>query len=155
MSHRRNFILAGISGLTALFTGKSLAGAQSTKKEIKTADAPPAIGPYSQGIQAGDFIFLSGQIALHPKTGKLEAGGVEQQAHRVFKNLVAVLKAAGTDMGAVVKATVFLKDLNNYSRVNKIYATYFKAPFPARAAVEVPRLPKDVEIEVEVIAYNP
>ena len=154
MKNRRNFIFAGFSALFALLAGNGYSSQKNWKKEIKTSKAPAAIGPYSQGIKVDHFLFLSGQIPIDPSTGKLETGGVEKQARLVFENIKAVLNAAQADFGNVVKATVFLKDLDNYSKVNKIYASYFKAPFPARAAVEVARLPKDVEIEVEVIAYS-
>jgi len=148
-------LVAGFSAFSALFAGKLISSpGQAWKKEIKTSKAPAAIGPYSQGIRADNFLFLSGQIPIDPSTGKLVNGGVKKQAVVVFENIKAVLKAANADFSNVVKATVFLKNLDNYSVVNQIYASYFEAPFPARAAVEVARLPKDVEIEVEVIAYS-
>jgi len=122
------------------------------KKEIKTDKAPQAIGPYSQGISANGFVFCSGQIPLVPETGALAAGAVEDQTRQVLKNLAAVLDAAGSSLDQVVKATVFLQDMNDFAAMNKVYAEFFKAPFPARAAVQVARLPRDVKIEIEAVA---
>ena len=125
------------------------------KKEIKTENAPQAIGPYSQAIEANGFVFASGQIAIDPATGDLDAGlDVEQQTRQVLKNLKAVLEAAGSSMAKVVKCTVFLQDLNDYSAMNVVYGEFFPAPYPARAAVEVSRLPKDVKVEIEAIAVK-
>ncbi len=125
------------------------------KKEIKTENAPQAIGPYSQAIEANGFVFASGQIAIDPATGDLDAGlDVEQQTRQVLKNLKAVLEAAGSSMAKVVKCTVFLQDLNDYSAMNAVYGEFFPAPYPARAAVEVARLPKDVKVEIEAIAVK-
>jgi len=125
------------------------------KKEIKTENAPQAIGPYSQAIEANGFVFASGQIAIDPATGDLDAGlDVEQQTRQVLKNLKAVLEAAGSSMAQVVKCTVFLQDLNDYSAMNAVYGEFFPAPYPARAAVEVSRLPKDVKVEIEAIAVK-
>jgi 2-iminobutanoate/2-iminopropanoate deaminase len=152
MNRRRNFVLTGFSMLTAFFSGKLLSKSNPWKRVIKTTGAPAAIGPYSQGIIAGKFLFLSGQIPINAKTGELIKGNIKDQTKLVLDNIKAVLKAAGTDMNSVVKATVFLSDMDNYSTVNKIYASYFGAPYPARAAVQVARLPKDVDIEIEVIA---
>lgn len=125
------------------------------KKEIKTENAPQAIGPYSQAIEANGFVFASGQIAIDPATGGLDAGlDVEQQTRQVLKNLKAVLEAAGSSMAKVVKCTVFLQDLNDYAAMNAVYGEFFPAPYPARAAVEVSRLPKDVKVEIEAIAVK-
>ncbi len=121
-------------------------------QEIKTKNAPKAIGPYSQGIIANDFVFASGQIALDPVTGELNNGSVEEQAHLVLKNLKAVIEASGSSMDKIVKCTVFLEDMNDYGAVNAIYGEYFNAPYPARAAIQVARLPKDVKVEIEAIA---
>lgn len=153
MRGRRHFILGSFSALSVLMTGKLFSKSKISKGVIKTKKAPEAIGPYSQGIRAGDFLFLSGQIPIEVKTGKLIKGGIKNQTKTVLENIKSILEAAGTNMNAVVKATVFLSDLNNYSKVNNIYATYFQAPYPARAAVQVARLPKDVDIEIEVVAY--
>ncbi len=125
------------------------------KTAIHTTGAPAAIGPYSQAIRIGAFVFSSGQVALDPATGQLVAGGIEEQTHRVFQNLTAVLAAAGLDLSRVVKTTVFLKDMNHFSAMNAIYGEYFAAkdaPAPARSTVEVARLPKDALVEIEVIA---
>ena len=127
---------------------------KSTKKEIRSDKAPKAIGPYSQAIEANGIIFASGQIAIDPASGKLLEGPVTEQAHLVLNNLKAVMEAAGCTLDNVVKCTVFLQDMNDYAAVNKIYGQFFKAPFPARAAVEVARLPKDVKIEIEAIAVK-
>jgi 2-iminobutanoate/2-iminopropanoate deaminase len=122
------------------------------KQEINTEKAPKAIGPYSQGIIANGFVFASGQIALNPATGELNTGSVEEQAHLVLTNLKAVIEASGSSMDKVVKCTVFLQDMNDYGAVNAIYGEYFNAPYPARAAIQVARLPKDVKVEIEAIA---
>lgn len=119
--------------------------------KIHTDNAPAAIGPYSQAQIAGGFVFASGQIAIIPETGAI-AEGLDAQAHQVFKNVSALLAAAGSDISKVVKTTVFIKDMNDFGRINEIYAQYFTAPFPARSCVEVARLPKDVLLECEVIA---
>ena len=122
------------------------------KQEINTDNAPKAIGPYSQGIIANGFVFASGQIALDPVTGELNTGSVEEQAHLVLKNLKAVIEASGSSMDKVVKCTVFLQSMDDYGAVNVIYGEYFSAPYPARAAIQVARLPKDVKVEIEAIA---
>ncbi|MEK3884228.1 RidA family protein [Paenibacillus sp. PL2-23] len=118
---------------------------------ISTTDAPAAIGPYSQAIKLGGLLFTSGQIPLDA-SGALVEGGIEEQTHQVFRNLKAVLTEAGATFQDVVKATVFLKDMNQFATVNGIYASYFGEHKPARSAVEVARLPKDVLVEIEVIA---
>lgn len=122
------------------------------KQEINTENAPKAIGPYSQGIIANGFVFASGQIALDPVTGELNTGSVEEQTHLVLKNLKAVIEASGSTMDKVVKCTVFLQSMDDYGAVNAIYGEYFNAPYPARAAIQVARLPKDVKVEIEAIA---
>jgi 2-iminobutanoate/2-iminopropanoate deaminase len=122
------------------------------KKEINTENAPKAIGPYSQGVIANGFVFASGQIPLDPATGELNTGPVEEQAHLVLTNLKAVIEASGSSMDKVVKCTVFLEDMDDYGAVNTIYGEYFNAPYPARAAIQVARLPKDVKVEIEAIA---
>jgi 2-iminobutanoate/2-iminopropanoate deaminase len=118
---------------------------------ISTDLAPAAIGPYSQAIKLGGLLFTSGQIPLDA-SGQLVEGGIEEQTHQVFRNLEAVLAAAGAGFQDVVKATVFLKDMNQFVTVNSIYSSYFGDHKPARSAVEVARLPKDVFVEIEVIA---
>ena len=120
-------------------------------KTVSTEKAPAAIGPYSQAQIAGGFVFASGQIPIIPETGAL-AEGLEAQANQVFRNISALLAAAGSDISKVVKTTVFIKNMDDFGKINEIYAQYFKAPFPARSCVEVARLPKDVLLECEVIA---
>jgi 2-iminobutanoate/2-iminopropanoate deaminase len=124
------------------------------KKEIKTEKAPKAIGPYSQGIATNGLIFASGQIAIDPATGELNTGSVEDQTRLVLSNLKAVLEAGGSSFDNVIKCTVFLQDMNDFSQMNSVYAEFFKPPYPARAAVQVARLPKDVKVEIEAIAIK-
>ena len=119
---------------------------------VSTPAAPAAIGPYSQAIAAGGFLFLSGQIPLDPATGQLVPGGIEAQTRQVFTNIQAILTAAGATFDHVVSATVYVADMNDFAKVNEIYATYFSAPAPARATVQVARLPKDSLVEIQVIA---
>jgi 2-iminobutanoate/2-iminopropanoate deaminase len=123
-----------------------------TRQAITTPAAPAAIGPYSQAIRAGSLLFLSGQIPLDPATGQLVQGGIEPQTRQVFANIGAILKAAGASFDAVVSATVYVADMNDFAKVNEIYATYFPAPAPARATVQVARLPKDALVEIQVVA---
>jgi 2-iminobutanoate/2-iminopropanoate deaminase len=119
---------------------------------ISTKDAPQAIGPYSQAIKANGFIFVSGQIAIDPASGQLIAGDVAAQTERVLKNLQAILKSAGTGLDQVVRATVFLKNMGDFAAMNEVYGRFWKSAPPARSTVEVARLPKDVAIEIDVIA---
>ncbi|NWG04703.1 MAG: RidA family protein [Syntrophaceae bacterium] len=119
---------------------------------IQTDKAPKAIGPYSQAIQAGNFMFLSGQIPLDPKTGEFVKGDIRRQTQQVLENIKGILESQGLRMGNVVKVLLFLKDIGNFNQVNEVYATYFPSSPPARSTVEVSRLPKDAEIEIEVIA---
>lgn len=119
---------------------------------ISTKNAPAAVGPYSQAIDCGDFVFLSGQIPLVPETGLVAKGGLEAQAHQMFANIQAVLAEAGMSLSNVVKTTVFMTDLSQFAAFNAIYAEYFKAPYPARSCVEVSALPKGVLVECELIA---
>jgi len=127
----------------------------SEKKAVSTKSAPAAIGPYSQAVRIGDFLYTSGQVGLDPATGALIEGGIETQTTRVLENLRAVLEAAGTDFAHVVKTTVFLKNMGDFAAMNAIYGTYF-APegvvAPARSTIEVARLPKDALVEIEAIA---
>lgn len=136
----------------SLFSCKESKRSDTMKQEINTENAPKAIGPYSQGIIANGFVFASGQIPLDPATGELNTGPVEEQSHLVLTNLKAVIEASGSSMDKVVKCTVFLEDMDDYGAVNAIYGEYFNAPYPARAAVQVARLPKDVKVEIEAIA---
>jgi 2-iminobutanoate/2-iminopropanoate deaminase len=119
---------------------------------IKTERAPAAIGPYSQAIRAGGFVFASGQIPLDPQTGEFVPGGVAEQTEQVMRNLSAVLEAAGTSLESVVKTTVFLADMNDFAVMNEVYGRYFKENPPARATVQAARLPRDARVEIEVIA---
>jgi reactive intermediate/imine deaminase len=119
-----------------------------TKDVINTPDAPAALGPYSQAIRAGNTVYLSGQLGLDPATGNLETG-VEAQAHRVFRNLAAVARAAGGELDDIVKLTILMADLADFAKVNDIMGTYFHAPFPARATYQVAALPKGGRIEIE------
>lgn len=123
-------------------------------ERIQTEKAPAAIGPYSQAIKTGNLIFCSGQIPINPATGNIVERGIEEQAHQALKNVCNLLEAAGSSINKVVKTTVFLADMNDFVTVNGIYAQYFSEPFPARSAVAVKALPKNVLIEVEVIAEN-
>lgn len=122
-----------------------------TRTAIQTADAPQAIGPYSQAVRAGDLLFLSGQIPLDPASGELVAGSIEIQTRRVLDNLVAVARAGGSDLDRVVKVTVYLTDLSHFAAVNAVMAGYFQAPFPARAVLGVAALPRGAAIEIEAV----
>lgn len=151
---RRREALTAI-GCTAL-AGPTLfsckGGSTPMKKEIKTDKAPKAIGPYSQAIAVNGMVFASGQIAIDPASGEILQGSIEEQTRQVLTNLKAVLEAAGSSLDKAVKCTVFLQDLDDYASMNAIYAEFFTSPYPARAAVQVARLPRDVKVEIEVIA---
>jgi 2-iminobutanoate/2-iminopropanoate deaminase len=122
-------------------------------KEIVTTDrGPKPIGPYSQAIKAGGFIFLSGQVALDPKSGELTAGDIRQQTERTLENVKGILEASGSNLHHVVKTTVFLKDMNDFAAMNEVYGRYFTAAPPVRSTVQVARLPKDALVEIEVTA---
>ncbi len=126
-----------------------------SKEAIATAKAPAAIGPYSQGVRTGNLVFTAGQIALDPATQNVVAGGIAEQTAQVFENLKAIVEAAGSSLDRVVKATVFLKDFNDFAAMNKVYASYLAGEGmtpPARTTVEVSRLPKDVLVEIELVA---
>ena len=122
------------------------------REAISTPNAPGAIGPYSQAVKAGNLLFLSGQIPLDPVTGQLVEGGIEAQTRQVFQNIGEILKAAGATFDHVVSASVFLADMNEFAKMNEIYATYFSSPAPARATVQVARLPRDCRVEIQVTA---
>jgi 2-iminobutanoate/2-iminopropanoate deaminase len=124
------------------------------RKRVHTDGAPAAIGPYSQAIVSGGFVFTAGQIGLIPETMEVVEGGVEEQAHRVLQNLTAVLEAAGSGMNDVVKTTMYLADMADFVAVNAIYAGYFSEPFPARSAVQAAALPKGVLVEIDAIAVE-
>lgn len=119
---------------------------------LSTPAAPAAIGPYSQAVRAGSLLFVSGQIALDPKTGAMVPGDVAAQTHQVFRNLSAILEAAGSSLDRVVRAGVYLADMNEFAAMNEVYATYFTPPAPARATIEAARLPKDARVEIDVVA---
>ncbi len=123
------------------------------REAVSSSAAPAAIGPYSQAIRAGDFLFVSGQIPLDPATGQMVGGDVAAQAHQVMRNLAAVLAAAGGGFEHVVRSTIFLADLNDFAVVNEIYGGYLVDPPPARATVQVARLPRDARVEIDVVAY--
>lgn len=123
-----------------------------TKETISTENAPGAIGPYSQAVKVGDFVFCSGQIPIDPQTGDFVSDDVAEQTEQVLKNLTAVLEAAKTNLNNVVKTTVFLADMNDFARMNEVYARYFSDNKPARATVQAARLPRDARVEIECIA---
>jgi 2-iminobutanoate/2-iminopropanoate deaminase len=125
----------------------------SVKEIIATDNGPKAIGPYSQAVKANGFIFVSGQIPLDPKTQSLIEGDIAKQTERVLENLKGIVEAAGSSLDRVVKTTVFLSDMNDFAKMNEVYARYFTASAPARATVQVARLPRDVKVEIELIAH--
>jgi 2-iminobutanoate/2-iminopropanoate deaminase len=122
------------------------------REVVSSGSAPRAIGPYSQAIRAGSLLFLSGQIPLDPATGEMVSGDIAAQTHRVFRNLGAILEAAGATFDNVVRTTVYLADMNDFPAMNEVYATYFSSPAPARATVQAARLPKDARVEIDLIA---
>ena len=124
----------------------------NSREVIATKDAPQAIGPYSQAIKAAGMVFVSGQVAIDPATGNVISGGIAEQTERVLKNLEAILRAAGTGLEKVVKTTVYLKNMSEFAAMNEVYGKFWKSAPPARATVEVARLPKDVLVEIDVIA---
>ena len=124
------------------------------KQEINTPKAPAPIGPYSQGILSGNTLYMSGQIALNPETGELITDNIEEETHQVMRNIQAVLIQAGITMDNIVKCSIFISDMNNFSEINQVYGSYFTGIAPARETVEVSRLPKDVNVEISVIAVN-
>ena len=123
-----------------------------SKQIIQTDQAPTAIGPYSQAVKTGNLLFVSGQIPLDYETGIVVTGGIEAETHRVMKNISAILEAAGYSFNQIVKTSIFLKSMDDFAKVNEVYASYFTAEFPARETVEVSRLPKNVNVEISVIA---
>ena len=125
-----------------------------SKNVIYSAKAPEPIGPYSQAIQAGNMLFISGQVAIEQSSGKIITNNIQDETHQVMKNLKEILTAAGTDFSTVVKCTIFLKDMNNFPKVNEVYGSYFTSQPPARETVEVSRLPKDVNVEISCIAVK-
>lgn len=123
-------------------------------KMIRTDYAPKAIGPYSQAIKAGDFLFVSGQLPIDPSTGNMVSNDIALQTHQSLNNLKNIITAAGMSLNNVVKVNIFLSDMDNFDAMNKVYATFFTAHFPARVAIETARLPKDALIEIEAIAFK-
>lgn len=122
------------------------------KKIIHTTQAPAPIGPYSQAVQAGGFLFVSGQIPINPASGELILDNIEQETHQVMANIKAILEVAGLDFANILKTSIFLKNMDDFAKVNAVYGEYFTADFPARETVQVSRLPKDVNVEISVIA---
>ncbi len=123
-----------------------------SKNIIQTSEAPEPLGPYSQAVSSGNMLFVSGQIPLDPQTGELVTGNIEEETKMVMRNIQAILQAGGTDFSRVVKCSIFVKDLNDFSRINRVYGDYFPQQPPARETVEVNRLPKDVNVEISCIA---
>ena len=123
-----------------------------TRQTISSSGAPKAIGPYSPAVRAGQLLFVSGQVALDPATGQMVDGGIAEQTRRVLDNVGALLAAGGRSFADVVRTTIFLADMNDFAAVNEIYGRYFTEPYPARATVQVARLPKDARVEIDVIA---
>jgi 2-iminobutanoate/2-iminopropanoate deaminase len=124
----------------------------NSREVIATKDAPQAIGPYSQAIKAAGLVFVSGQVAIDPATGNVVSGGIAEQTERVMKNLQAILQAAGTSLDQALKTTVYLKNMSEFAAMNEVYGKFWKSAPPARATVEVARLPKDVLVEIDVVA---
>ena len=124
------------------------------RKIIKTADAPQAIGPYSQAVEAGGFVFVSGQIPIDPKSGNVFQGDIKSQAKQVMENAKAILVAAGCSLADVVKSTIYLRNMADFAAVNEVYGGYFLSDHPARATIEVSRLPKDVDVEMDFVAWK-
>lgn len=123
------------------------------KTIINTNNAPSPIGPYSQAVQFGNMLFVSGQIAINPATGELDLSNIENETHQVMKNIGAILTEAGIDYSHIIKTGIFLKDMNQFAAVNEVYGSYFSSDFPARETVQVSRLPKDVNVEISVVAF--
>jgi len=126
-----------------------------TKSAVSAADAPKAIGPYSHAIRAGELLFVSGQVPIDPATGNLVDGDIAAQTRRVMDNLAAVLEAGGLSLQHVVRTTIFLADMSDFAAVNAVYGSFFSEPYPARATVQVSRLPKDARVEIDAIASYP
>ncbi len=137
---------------SGLCFGKKKEAFTPVRVRIQTEHAPAAIGPYSQAIKAGGFVFVSGQIPIDPETGEFVAGGIGEQTERVLRNLAAVLEAAGSDLDQVVKTTVFLADMKEFTQMNEVYGTFFKGAPPARATVEAAGLPRNARVEIEAVA---
>ncbi len=125
----------------------------ATRTTVKTENAPKAIGPYVQGVRVGDWLFVSGQIAIDPATGSLVEGGVTEQTRRALQNVDAILRAGGSGLDRVVKATVYLKDLSQFDAMNAVYASFFPGEPPARVTIEASRLPRNADVEIDAIAF--
>lgn len=143
-----------VRSMAVLATFSTVACAAPPKEVIATKDAPAAIGPYSQAVRSGNMVFVAGQIPLDPKTGQLNTGTDEEQVAQVLENIKAILAADGMTMDNVVSTTVFVRDLNNFSKLNTVYGTYFKDKPPARATIQAARLPRDVAVEISAIAVK-
>jgi len=155
MKRRRAMVALGCAALASPILFSCKGGKSKMKKEIiYTDEAPAAVGAYSQAVKAGNTIYFSGQIAIDPETGDLNKGSVTEQTRLVLKNLKAVIEESDCSLENVVKCTVFLEDMNDFSKMNEVYGEFFKPPYPARAAVQVARLPKDVKVEIEAIAVK-
>ncbi len=152
----KSVLLVGLflAGILVLTGCASKAPNHIRKNIISTQNAPAAIGPYTQAVLVGNTLYCSGQIAINPGTGELVAGDIQAETEQVLKNLGAVLRAAGMGFGNVVKATVYMKDISNYKAINQVYAKYFTKEPPARAAVQVANLPKNVNVEISLIAVR-
>ena len=145
--------------LLALLAGAGCAGGPSSsegsmRKAIQTDNAPKPIGPYSQGIIEGDFIFLAGQGPTNPATGKVEMGDVTSETKRTFENMKAILEAAGSSLDKVVKCNVYLRDIKDFAAMNEVYKTYFKPPYPARTTIQAGALPGGIAVEIECVAHK-
>jgi 2-iminobutanoate/2-iminopropanoate deaminase len=155
-SHKKDIcMLISIISLLALFNlgcHHKESQLKNMKEIINTKNAPAAIGPYSQAVWAGDLLYTSGQVALIPETGEMDNQSIETETHRVMKNLTALLAEASLGFEHVIKVSIFIKDMNDFAKINEIYASYLKEPYPARETVEVARLPKDARIEISVVA---
>jgi 2-iminobutanoate/2-iminopropanoate deaminase len=124
------------------------------KKTIITSNAPKPIGPYSQAVLIGNTLYVSGNIAINPETGNLDTADIKTETNRIMQNIKAILNQANMDFSDIVKTTIFLKDMNDFASVNEVYGSYFQSDFPARETVQVSRLPKDVNVEISVIAFK-
>ena len=155
MTRMKIFVSTFIAAAAVVLALSISAEAQITRKRaVKATDAPKPIGPYSDAIVANGFIFLAGKVGTDPKTDALVPGGIVEQTEQVLNNLETVLKAAGGRLDDIVKTTVFLADMNDFQKMNEVYAKRFKLPFPARSTVQVARLPRDAKVEIEAIAIE-
>jgi 2-iminobutanoate/2-iminopropanoate deaminase len=148
------FILAGLASVSIMLSSSMVAAQAKGKRAVISPKSPKPIGPYSSAIGANGFIFLSGTVGTDPKTDALVPGGVAEQTEQVLDNLETVLKAAGLTLDDIVKTTVFLADMNDFAKMNEVFAKRFKLPFPARSTVQVARLPRDAKVGIEAIAIE-